>query len=526
MSYRFRVAFFGRGELGMTVLRGLLQLPEIEVPIVISCPASPELSFTPEDFETEARAHGAAYLHRSDLNSDEIVHLLESLQLDLAVAMLWVNTISADVVRACGAGIINLHGGDLPRYRGNACQSWAILNRESHIGVTCHLMEGGHLDSGPVLSKASFPIDSSTRVGDAVEAVTRIGGEMVLDVVPRFLRGQISPQAQVHADSLYTYPRLPRDGEIDWTQSADDIHAHIRSAGRPYPGAYSWFRDVRNSGRLSKLTVWDADVIDHPSGRFRGVPGHVIRLSPPEPDTADPSDCAWGVITGDSGVILLKEVARDGVAMNTSRVFRSARQRLGLDVASEIASLSRMIDELRLPQSAGPSEAVCARMHHWFRLGGSMEMIEFETQVAAAVDRLSSQLLSQGIELSRNPLRNLSFRRSFFQWEDREVDFGIQIYQSLEVSHRDYAGLCTGFWIMSTPDALIEHRLYSSFPEQLSPSLQENILTAYQREFGGGAIHAATSRQRALVGVYAKLQSQDFLAGGRQIFDLLAEILR
>ena len=27
-------------------------------------------------------------------------------------------------------GILNAHGGDLPRYRGNACQAWAIINGE------------------------------------------------------------------------------------------------------------------------------------------------------------------------------------------------------------------------------------------------------------------------------------------------------------------------------------------------------------------------------------------------------------
>ena len=32
-------------------------------------------------------------------------------------------------------GILNAHGGDLPRYRGNACQAWAIINGEEKTYV-------------------------------------------------------------------------------------------------------------------------------------------------------------------------------------------------------------------------------------------------------------------------------------------------------------------------------------------------------------------------------------------------------
>ena len=42
-------------------------------------------------------------------------------------------------------GILNAHGGDLPRYRGNARQAWAH-NGEKSIGLCIHKMIGGEID--------------------------------------------------------------------------------------------------------------------------------------------------------------------------------------------------------------------------------------------------------------------------------------------------------------------------------------------------------------------------------------------
>ena len=62
-------------------------------------------------------------------------------------------------------GILNAHGGDLPRYRGNACQAWAILNGENKIGLCIHKMVGGELDSGDIISRDYLDIGENTKIG-------------------------------------------------------------------------------------------------------------------------------------------------------------------------------------------------------------------------------------------------------------------------------------------------------------------------------------------------------------------------
>lgn len=48
-------------------------------------------------------------------------------------------------------GIINIHPGLLPHYRGCTCPEWALLNNDP-LGITAHLMDEKY-DSGPIIKK-------------------------------------------------------------------------------------------------------------------------------------------------------------------------------------------------------------------------------------------------------------------------------------------------------------------------------------------------------------------------------------
>ena len=56
--------------------------------------------------------------------------LKEYNNLDIGISYNYVDIINQDTIDLFKLGILNAHGGDLPRYRGNACQAWAILNKE------------------------------------------------------------------------------------------------------------------------------------------------------------------------------------------------------------------------------------------------------------------------------------------------------------------------------------------------------------------------------------------------------------
>jgi hypothetical protein len=86
-------------------------------------------------------------------------------------------------------GVLNVHPGVLPKYRGATCVEWAIYNDEA-VGNTAHFMTEGY-DEGPILKvesyrfpRASDYVDIRVRV---YREAQRLMAEAVLDVLTRGL---------------------------------------------------------------------------------------------------------------------------------------------------------------------------------------------------------------------------------------------------------------------------------------------------------------------------------------------------
>ena len=144
-------------------------------------------------------------------------------------------------------GSLNVHTSLLPRYRGAAPVVHAILNGEQETGVTVMKLDEG-MDTGEVLAQARTPIGPDVTSGELEGRLSRLGIELLLDTLPRYLSGRLQGRPQDH-DRATLAPRLGKeDARIDWTCSAFRIHDQIRALN-PRPGAFTRFRNER-------LKVW------------------------------------------------------------------------------------------------------------------------------------------------------------------------------------------------------------------------------------------------------------------------------
>jgi methionyl-tRNA formyltransferase len=438
----FKVGFLGRARLGLDVLEGLLANPNLHVPVIISCGATPEVEDTAARMEAIAAERGIDYFATNHINKPEWEERLASYGLDLAVAMLWLHTINDRIIGTARLGFINCHGGHLPKYRGNACANWAILNGEPYIGTSAHLMAPGILDNGPVILQDHVEIGPDSYIGDLIGALEEKGRRLVLESVERFRAGTatLTPQDEAHAS--YCYPRIPRDGEIDWHAPGEMIYRLVRAAGRPYPGAYSWFMDHRAGGTIRKLTIWRAHLEPHALNEFYAMPGHLLRLE---------RGRKWAIVCGDRMLLVLDEIEVDGAQVEPSGYFKTVRQRMGLDHGLIAAENSRRLDRL---ESLGETAARFARSH-----GGEIEQIEAEVRrtVDDAAAKIAGCLLAEA-----NPLRNYSFRKHFCDWEGRERWFGVQVYRSIRLEEANSESIAVGYWRISNEGGRIEKRIYAA----------------------------------------------------------------
>ena len=303
-----RVGIIGRSEILYDVIL-LLEEAGHSIELIITSKEAPEYTKTSKDFKEKSKELNASFIYTPKIL--EAFEEIKGLNLDIAVSVNYNGIIPQKIIDCFNIGILNAHGGDLPKYRGNACQAWAILNGEKRVGLCVHKMIGGELDNGDIIAKDYLEIDINTKVGFIwnwmkeripllfLEALSKLGTDKNF-----ILEKQDSNLVTAHR----CYPRKPEDGRIDWTQSAENILRLINASGKPYSGAYCNFEK-------KKLIIWDAELVND-GEIYSAVPGQITGL---EKESI--------IISTGQGKLKINKIDYNGI-VNPREVINSIRSRL------------------------------------------------------------------------------------------------------------------------------------------------------------------------------------------------------
>lgn len=308
-----RIVALGRTKLLFDTIR-LLHQAGHEISGIATCRAAPEYSHTEADFQELAAAIGCEFMLTQSLNRPEAIKILTEWNADVAVSVNWVNLIGEATFNSFKHGILNAHAGDLPRYRGNAVQAWAILNGEERVGLCIHAMDPLELDSGPIYRRAYYPLTSRTYIGDVFEWLEEVTPKLFMETVELLESGRARPEPQ-HDDpaaALRCYPRLPQDARLEWRLPADHLDRLVRASSSPFGGSFTFFNGER-------LVVWRAH--SHP-WRYPSlaVPGQVVGR--------DPGTGTVTIATGDGTLVLEQVQAENDKPRRPVDVIKSMRARL------------------------------------------------------------------------------------------------------------------------------------------------------------------------------------------------------
>jgi UDP-4-amino-4-deoxy-L-arabinose formyltransferase/UDP-glucuronic acid dehydrogenase (UDP-4-keto-hexauronic acid decarboxylating) len=281
-----RIAVLGRTHWLLSAARQLQSVGH-DIVLVATAPAQPEYGAYEEDYASFAELCGCPYLLSPDINGSDFIGTLKDLDVDLSVSINWPSLIGPETCAATRCGVFNCHGGDLPRYRGNACASWAILRGEPKVGLCIHAMDPHELDAGPIFARRYLTISEATYIGDVLNWFDSVVPGAYLEAVSNLQNSDFVPedQSRIGIRPLRCHPRRPEDGEIDWSQSAAQVVRLVRASSRPYRGAYASLE-----GKES-VTIWKARVVD-PGVDLLAVPGQIMGAGERGPFVA----CASGVI--------------------------------------------------------------------------------------------------------------------------------------------------------------------------------------------------------------------------------------
>jgi len=305
-----RVVFFGTPRFGVPVLEALAQ--HHQVVAVVTQPdrvaGRGRTQLSAPAVKQAAQMHGLRVLQPTNLRRDAgVLEWLRQAEADLFVIAAFGQMLRPNLLAIPRHGCIGVHASLLPRLRGAAPIATAILRGDEETGVSLMLTDAG-MDTGPVIAQRQLLTISDDTTETLSEKLSHLGAELLIEIIPAWLAGDIVPIPQDDSLATYAPPINKGDGIINWQISAEELDRQIR-AFTPWPGAFTSYL-----GRSLRIL------------RAYPLPDHEPTVAP---GTVIETSQGIGVVTG-KGLLLLEMVQLEGKrAIGASEFARGQRQFVG-----------------------------------------------------------------------------------------------------------------------------------------------------------------------------------------------------
>jgi methionyl-tRNA formyltransferase len=257
-----RVLFIGTGEIGVPVLRWLVECREHELVGVVTQPDKPvgrDQRIEAPPIKVYAAGSSVPVLQPKRIKNS--VEEIEALKPDVIVVIAYGQILPRAILEIPRIACLNLHASLLPRHRGAAPIQAAIVAGDSGTGISVMYMDEG-LDTGDVLLQKRIEIAPDETGGSLHDRLAEIAPAALTEALVQLENG-IAPRTPQDSSAATYAPKLNReDGRIDWNEPAAIIERKIR-AFDPWPGAFTILRD--EAGRERKLKIFRARVVSESS---------------------------------------------------------------------------------------------------------------------------------------------------------------------------------------------------------------------------------------------------------------------
>jgi methionyl-tRNA formyltransferase len=261
-----RVVAFGYMTWGRRTIEAILGAGH-EVPLIVTHPDSdnPYEKIFNESVSELAADSGIPCLVRNRADDDEVRQAIAAADADIMVVSNWRTWLSPDVFSIPRLGTLNVHDAPLPAYAGFAPLNWALVNDESEVGVTAHVMND-EFDAGDIVLQRTTPITDDDVITDLFDRTLAMFGPITVDALELIASGRTDWTPQDRRAASYFHRRTDEENRIHWDLTAREVFNLVRAQLDPYPNAYCFHGERR-------LRILRARVTEKTYG---GTPGRIF----------------------------------------------------------------------------------------------------------------------------------------------------------------------------------------------------------------------------------------------------------
>ena len=244
MSMRF--AFFVTPELSVEILETLKQHGLVPS-VIVTNPDRPQgrkMVLTPPPVKLWAVANNIPFFQPEFSSDPDFLHKLKAKSYQLFVVVAYGSILPKELLAIPEKGSLNIHYSLLPKYRGASPIESQILADDKETGVSILLLDE-EMDHGPIVAsqRLEFPISnfqfSNTeterelnwppKASELRSAMNELAGEMLTEVMPKWVKGEMKAKPQDHSKATYTKKFTKADGEINLSNDLHHDEAERRS---------------------------------------------------------------------------------------------------------------------------------------------------------------------------------------------------------------------------------------------------------------------------------------------------------
>lgn len=243
-----KIVFFGTSNVALPVLEALHR--EHNIVGVVTAPdarVGRKQIVTPSPVALLAQELNLSLLKPEKVTKNpEFKKQLEKLGAEIFIVVSYGKILPKEIIDLPPHKTLNIHFSRLPKYRGASPIQFAIWNGDTVTATTIFELEE-QLDTGPIVAQEATSIDSDDNFLTLSQRMARQSAELLLNVLPDYVSGQINPKEQDHSQATSTKIITKQDGKINWQQPAAQIYNQFR-AFYPWPGIWTTWK-----GRTIKI---------------------------------------------------------------------------------------------------------------------------------------------------------------------------------------------------------------------------------------------------------------------------------
>lgn len=216
---KIKTVFFGTGEFAATILKSLIKKGHnLQIEAVVT--QSDKIARGRKTYlspPAKIQAQKAKIPTIAYKNPTIISQMLKKSKPELILVSDFGKIVPKEILKIPKYHCLGIHPSLLPKYRGPSPIRSAILKGEKKGGVTIFLLDG-KIDHGPIIASRSLPISPKITYERLAKQLAQLGGELMVELLPKWIRGEIETRPQNHQRATLTKRLERKDGFVEWSK--------------------------------------------------------------------------------------------------------------------------------------------------------------------------------------------------------------------------------------------------------------------------------------------------------------------